>query len=504
MTEISNETAPTPERMADGTHRVRVRYGKERRRIRIPSTDPDFATERAAVLVSMGAQLGEVPPALARDMLERAGAADGAELQRIQAAVDRLASGVQVRRKEESPVALWTVRELGEAWVKGELARDYPDQVEVRRTVRTDISRLKRHVYPVIGHVRVRDLALADIERLMSSLTGKRPTQAKLSGLTRRTIALILNRLLNLSVYPLKIRTTNPIPKGFAPKGGRRRAMSYLYPDEEAALMACEEIPIRERLLWGFLVREGCRVSEALGLRWCDLDLKRGAVRLDRNKTDDARAWALAPGVTEALAAFEGEPRELVFEAPADPLSLAELLRARLQQAGITRPELYQQTAERMALRVHDLRGSFVTIAFANGRSESWVSDRTGHSSSQMLARYKRSARTAEELELGDWAPLNEALGLDDSEVRDAASGTASGTTWSRLSDLNRRPVLYESAPEKEATTDTGKGRGKAVADGPADQAVPGLSQLRADLDQAVAAGNWLGVAELARQLAKG
>lgn len=98
----------------------------------------------------------------------------------------------------------------------------------------------------------------------------------------------------------------------------------------------------------------------------------------------------------------------MVFEPPADPLSLAELLRARLLQAGVTRDELHYSSPERLALRVHDLRGSFVTIAFANGRSESWVADRTGHRSSQMLARYKRAARTAAELDLGDWVPLGD------------------------------------------------------------------------------------------------
>ena len=110
-------------------------------------------------------------------------------------------------------------------------------------------------------------------------------------------------------MYPLKIRETNPIPKGLAPKAGKRPAMAYLYPDEDARLLSCKSIPMRKRLMWGFLVREGCRVSEALGLRWEDFDLTRGAVRLDENKTDDPRACALAPGVAAALAHFKASPR---------------------------------------------------------------------------------------------------------------------------------------------------------------------------------------------------
>jgi integrase len=54
------------------------------------------------------------------------------------------------------------------------------------------------------------------------------------------------------------------------------------------------------------------------------------------------------------------------------------------------------------SIRVHDLRGTFVTVSLANGKSESWISDRTGHRSSLMIARYKRMARTLDELHAGE------------------------------------------------------------------------------------------------------
>jgi integrase len=61
-------------------------------------------------------------------------------------------------------------------------------------------------------------------------------------------------------------------------------------------------------------------------------------------------------------------------------------------------------------LRAHDLRATFVTISLAQGKSETWVTDRTGHKSSIMLYRYKRAARTHAEAELGALAPLHEAI----------------------------------------------------------------------------------------------
>src|SRR5690606_21428500 len=103
-------------------------------------------------------------------------------------------------------------------------------------------------------------------------------------------------------------------------------------------------------------------------------------------------------------------PSTLVFPAQVDPVGLARRLRVHLQLAGIRRPEPFEHTEARLPIRVHDLRGSSVTIALANGRTEAWVTDRTGHKSSAMVAKYRRAARTAEEARLGDWTPLDAAI----------------------------------------------------------------------------------------------
>jgi len=58
-----------------------------------------------------------------------------------------------------------------------------------------------------------------------------------------------------------------------------------------------------------------------------------------------------------------------------------------LERAGIKaqRLELFVGNAARQPIRIHDLRGTFVTLALANGRPESWVMAGTGHRSSQMV-----------------------------------------------------------------------------------------------------------------------
>ena len=69
------------------------------------------------------------------------------------------------------------------------------------------------------------------------------------------------------------------------------------------------------------------------------------------------------------------------------------------------RSELFERGRNRILVRVHDLRATFVTLNLASGRSETWVMDRTGHTTSMMINRYRRTARQAEELGLGSLTP---------------------------------------------------------------------------------------------------
>ena len=68
-------------------------------------------------------------------------------------------------------------------------------------------------------------------------------------------------------------------------------------------MLACIDVPFGYWLLWGFLAREGMPEGEALGLTWDCVDLMRGMVRLDENKTHDPlRLGAIAgrcPGAPE-------------------------------------------------------------------------------------------------------------------------------------------------------------------------------------------------------------
>jgi integrase len=410
-------------RFSGGIWTTRIRFYT-----RIPLDLPTCTSEiealaRSRLLAQFGKRfrLASVNEARGRESLTLvAAASDKAMPNALIVAEDLLGSRIPAK---DRPKTL-TFSEVAKKWTGGELHRDYPDQVK-RKDHDLDKTRLEKLCAIVVngtdlGSVPIDRFTLDHAEGAMRSLDGMTEKRKPKRAATRRGYAQLIHRVLALAVYPLRLIPASPLPKGFMPKIGKPPAHAYLYPTEDAKLLGCtttddrEGLPLGYRVLYGFLAREGCRLGEAVALRWRDVDLVRGVITLDKNKTDDARAWAMDPGVTRALQAWrEQNDHDFVFVHDGgvfDPDGLAERLRADLLAAGVDRAELHTAGENRGKFRVHDLRGTFVTLSLAAGRSETWVADRTGHTSSQMINRYRRAARSAGELSLGQLAPLDQVI----------------------------------------------------------------------------------------------
>lgn len=351
------------------------------------------------------------------DILERVGSRNGKALARVLEVSGEIIRGEATRKPAAVSVGT-TIQDIGEKWTSGELAQMYPDHVKAKSSADRDRQRLDRYVYPIVGATPVAAFTLEDAELVMSSLPPKRVRTPS----TRRHIAQILHKLLTMAVYPLRLIKANPLPRGFMPKPGPAKAKGWLYPNEDAQLLGASVVPVPWRIFYGFLHREGCRsVTEAGALEVANVDLVRGTVGLDKNKTDGPRTWALSPGVAPALGSWlayrrdHGEkitPRSALFidengERIGDAFNAARF-REHLQAAGVDREELFQHSKTRMRIRLHDARATFVTLSLANGKTETWVADRTGHKSSEMINRYRRAARMAAELNLGPLRSLAE------------------------------------------------------------------------------------------------
>lgn len=388
---------------------VRIRFGNGARKRFEVATEARRDSLRA---LARQIALANVDHERAARMLADAASATDGEFKAISALVAELGSG-QSKPKPKATAhtgSANTFRALAEKWVTGKLHQQWPDHVKLKRTADHDEGRLEL-LFETIGNVELTAFTLADAERAMAALP------EGLSRSTRRHYGQLISKVLRLAVYPCKLIERSPLPDGFLPKTSAGKAKTYLYPDEDAALLACDRVPLARRALWGFLAREGCRLGEALALTWSDVDLTRGAIRLDENKTDDPRAWALSPGVASTFRQLKPEGVRAdalvfanAFDCASDKDHAARAFRKDLERAGIDRAELFESTERRQPVRVHDLRGTFVTLNLANGKTETWVADRTGHKSSTMINRYRRAARSAAELGLGELLPLAQAI----------------------------------------------------------------------------------------------
>lgn len=415
----------------EGRVYARVRFGKnERLEERLPWATP---ADRAAA-EERSAAIGEICDVLLecgrRDLIRTtakhaAAATSPQKLETIRKAVAAIAKG----RAALPESHLTTFGDVAKDWTSGELRKKYPDHVRYKADFRIEVARLKRYILPLLKDVPIVAFEKGHGDMVMASLPPKR---IKTQG-ARRHIAQIIARILHLSVMPLGLIKQTPLPRGWLPRIEERRHYTCLFPREEAQYLRCAQVPEVERLFFGLLDREGMRVSELADAEWWQFNLVEGTFTATKRKKGDPTMWAMRPDSTRALRIWKerhGKTKarpfiDLVPDENAKPY-LAAKLRDGLKKAGVERAELFESTAYTGQMRAHDLRATFVTVSIVAGKSEAWIRDRTGHKSTAMIDRYRRTARQFEELKLGELVDLVDAMGWGISRVI-LATGTDGG-----------------------------------------------------------------------------
>ena len=392
---------------------TRLRFGRGQRRwfVLEGCPSPEAATRRAAQLERIAEHLrGANRPGDAEHILRRAAAARDAETLRTVGALARsIARGDQ--DDDRAPVlSPKTFRQIGEDWTDGNLHRQWPDHVRKIEHA-NNIVQLEAYVYPTLGDLRIADIRREHCDRPMRTLP------AHLGPNSRKHVAQLVSRVLTLAAFA-GYTTHNPLPRGWVPRKGPKKDVPVLYPSEDAALLACLDVPLLYRLYYGVLHREGGRRTETAALTWAEIDLENGVIQLDKNKTDHARWWKADPGVVDAFRAWHelrGKPTggALVFvTAKGEGLEterMAETIRVHLERADVKRARLFAKGKNTVRFGTHGFRHSFTTRSLAGGKTDDWVRQRTGHRSTELLT-YREAARSLGELELGDVAPLAAAI----------------------------------------------------------------------------------------------
>jgi integrase len=232
-----------------------------------------------------------------------------------------------------------------------------------------------------------------------------------------------------------------------------------LYPAEELQSMRETANGIHWRMFYGFLSRTGFRADEAAGLQMRDVHIDKAIVELDENKTDDPRAPTFDASLFRALKWWKdnyrksAQPTDLFFVRPDGGRIRvdggAEWYRETfLRVARVEREKLFRETDLETKVCVHSCRPNFVTYSLADGKTETWIADRTGHRSSAMINRYRRKARSVVEARLGSLTPLDQAI----PEVASNAAANAAADsekldeeTTAKLAKLQQLGLIAQS-----------------------------------------------------------
>ena len=385
--------------------RVRVAPGDEGRPCFALSVRDDAEAEkRTQILAEMAKRLRPVVGAeeIVEVLTDAGKARTAKELDEVEEIVRAIEAGET--RKASSAVTP-TFEDFAKTWTSGDLRKKHPDHVRDKDSTR-DEQVLRDYINPVIGPMRIPDVTLENAERVMAKLP------AELAPRTRKLVAQCMRKVLSLAVYPGRYITANPIPREWMPKipKSANKAKAFLYPEEDAKLLGARRCPssaasptacsrARACALRSSIARVGVTSTSSMG----------GCASTRTRRTTRAPGRSRPTSCGRSPGGRSGRrARPTISVLGFDLANGAWWLRGdegwtkERQDEGAWGPahgrsdasrELFERSAARQPIRLHDLRATFVTVSLANGKTEQWVSDRTGHKSSQMIATYTRQAR---------------------------------------------------------------------------------------------------------------
>ncbi len=240
---------------------------------------------------------------------------------------------------------------------------------------------VEKRILPRLGRRRVADIGRADAAALHHDM-------CSVPGHANRTLGVLSRMLTMAEVWEMRPEGVNPCR--FVKKYPERRRERFLSDDEYRRLGAALRDAERE----GFaspaaiaairlLMLTGCRSGEILSLRWEDVDLDRGELRLSDSKTG-ARIVHLGDPAIEVLRGIQRrEDNPWVIPGLKRAAHLAFLhgpWRLILERAGIKN------------LRIHDLRHSFASGGLLVGEGLPMIGKLLGHNKVQTTARYAHLA----------------------------------------------------------------------------------------------------------------
>ncbi len=299
----------------------------------------------------------------------------------------RAVNGEDPAKEKQDEKKQITVTQLCDLYLENGVGTKKPS------TITTDRGRIERHIKPMLGRKKVRDVTRADIKRFLQDVANGKTSIDQKTGLRGRAIVTggrgtatrTVGLLGGIFSYALDsgLIETNPVHgvKRFADKKGQR----YLSQQELAALGQSlakgNEYGLNPQALaiLKLLVFTGARKGEIESLRWDAVDIQGGYLRLADSKTGQ-KAIPLNAGALEILSEVPGlNSSPFVFPA----------YRGEGHYEGTPKVwSIIRNMAGLGDVRLHDLRHSFASIAVSGGASLPIIGALLGHTDSATTQRY--------------------------------------------------------------------------------------------------------------------
>ena len=259
-------------------------------------------------------------------------------------------------------------------------------------TFKTSQGFLKNHIKPQIGGIPLADLTSLDLQRFYKHLldggrVDRIEAKKKPKGLAPKTVRNIhqmIGSAYNLAMEQ-KLVTRNPTQGCALPKVEHKEMKTLTADQLSAFFQEARDSGVYE--LYYLDLATGLRRGELLGLKWTDVDLNRGVLKIQRaisrqnGKVVEAplktkNAYRTLPLSADAISVLKMQKcrvgnSEWVFPSPTggpmSPDSVLHMLQRVLKRAGLPR------------IRFHDLRHTFATMALQNGVDVKTVSSMLGH-----------------------------------------------------------------------------------------------------------------------------
>ncbi len=251
---------------------------------------------------------------------------------------------------------------------------------------------INNHIKPYVGNIPLSKLTSLDLQKLYKMLLTEgridrieSKNQPKgLSAKTVRNINQIIASALNLAKEQ-KLLYSNPADACALPKVEHREMKTLPVEQLTSFLREAKETGVYE--MYYIELATGLRRGELLGLKWQDIDMVNGTIRVQRQvaridgeiveaplKTKNSyRTVSIGPDAIEVLKEQKKKvgDSEYVFPSPnggpISPDSVLNMLHRVLERAGLPK------------IRFHDLRHTFATLALQNGVDIKTVSGMLGH-----------------------------------------------------------------------------------------------------------------------------